>query len=228
MQRKVVALLPMKANSERVRGKNFRMMAGKPLFKWVLDSLLGVSEISQVVINTDARHILAENGLVDTDRVLIRDRKPEICGDFVSMNLVLKDDIENVPADAYVMTHTTNPLLTSTTVKGCLDAYFAGVKSGKNDSLFTVTKHQTRFYKADGTAINHDPNNLIRTQDLDPYFEENSNLFLFSRDSFIKTNARIGKSPLLYEMTKTESVDIDDPETWDIAEALIRFQQSKA
>ncbi|MGE0631067.1 MAG: acylneuraminate cytidylyltransferase family protein [Pseudobdellovibrionaceae bacterium] len=227
MQSKIVALLPMKANSERVRGKNFRMMAGKPLFQWVLDALLGVPSVSKVVINTDARHILAENGLVDSERVLIRDRKPEICGDFVSMNLVLKDDVESVPADAYIMTHTTNPLLTAATVQKCVEAYQAGLKSGKNDSLFTVTKHQTRFYKKDGSPINHDPNNLIRTQDLEPYFEENSNLYLFSRESFIKTNARIGKAPILFEMTKTESVDIDDPETWDIAEALIRFQQSK-
>ena len=114
---RIVALLPMKANSERVKGKNFRLFNGKPLFQWVLDTLLSVEEIDLVVINTDARHILAENGLVDRERVLIRDRKPEICGDFVSMNLVLGDDVANVPADIYLMTHTTNPLMTADTVR---------------------------------------------------------------------------------------------------------------
>lgn len=99
MSKKIVALLPMKANSTRVKGKNFRDFCGKPLFRWILDSLLEVKEIDTVVINTDAREILAENGLVESDRVLIRDRKPEICGDEVSMNLVLADDIENVDAD---------------------------------------------------------------------------------------------------------------------------------
>ena len=83
----------MKANSERVRGKNFREFCGKPLFRWMLDTLLAVEEIDQVIINTDAREILAQNGLIDSDRVTIRDRKPEICGDFVSMNLVIGDDI---------------------------------------------------------------------------------------------------------------------------------------
>ena len=86
---KTVALLPMKANSERVKGKNFREFCGKPLFRWMLDTLLEVDEIDTVVINTDARHILADNGLVDRPRVMIRDRKPEICGDFVSMNRVI-------------------------------------------------------------------------------------------------------------------------------------------
>ncbi len=68
---RIVALLPMKANSERVKGKNFREFCGKPLFRWILDTLLEVEAIDQVIINTDARHILAENGLTETDRVRI-------------------------------------------------------------------------------------------------------------------------------------------------------------
>ena len=81
MAKKVVALLPMKAHSERVKGKNFRDLAGKPLFRWILDELLAVEEFDKIVINTDARHILENNGLIDTDKVLIRDRNPELCGD---------------------------------------------------------------------------------------------------------------------------------------------------
>ena len=83
-QPKIVALLPMKANSVRVKGKNFRNFCGKPLFRWILDTLLKIQEIDQIIINT-MRKILAENGLVDTDRITIRDRKQEICGDHVSM-----------------------------------------------------------------------------------------------------------------------------------------------
>ena len=108
---KIVALLPMKANSERVKGKNFREFCGKPLFRWVLDTLLSVSEIDLIVINTDARNVLAEKGLYENDRILIRDRNTKICGDMVSMNSVIQDDIENIEADTYLMTHTTNPLL---------------------------------------------------------------------------------------------------------------------
>ena len=105
MKNKVVALLPMKANSERVKGKNFKLLAGKPLFQWILDALLSDESIDQVVINTDAKSILLENGLQESNRVVIRERKPELCGDLVSMNLILADDIENVPADTYLMTH---------------------------------------------------------------------------------------------------------------------------
>jgi CMP-N-acetylneuraminic acid synthetase len=224
---RIVALLPMKAHSERVKNKNFRQFAGKPLFRWILDTLLELEEVAQVVINTDARDVLAQNGLVSGGRVLIRDRKPELCGDFVSMNLVLADDVANVDADAYVMTHTTNPLLGAATIRRGIEAYLAARTSDVADSLFAVNKVQTRFYRADASAVNHDPDNLIRTQDLEPWFEENSNLYIFSRESFTKTKARIGRRPILFETPRMESADIDDQDGWMLAELLAsRAQQS--
>lgn len=220
---KIIALLPMKANSERVKGKNFRDFCGKPLFRWILDTLLDVQEIDQILINTDARHILAENGLTDTDRITIRDRKPEICGDLVSMNLVLADDVANVPADIYLMTHTTNPLMSADSIRKALAAFQKAQAAGKADSLFTVDKVQTRFYRADCSPVNHDPDNLIPTQHLEPWFEENSNLYLFTRESFAKTNARIGKLPMMYEGPFFESIDIDTPADWDFAVVAARY-----
>jgi CMP-N-acetylneuraminic acid synthetase len=218
MKKKVVALLPMKANSERVKGKNFKLLAGKPLFQWVLDALLSNENIDQVVINTDAKYILLENGLKESSRVLIRERKAELCGDMVSMNLILADDIENVPADTYLMTHTTNPLITGNTISNALNNYHDNLAS--YDSLFSVNKIQTRFYREDMSAVNHDPDNLIRTQDLEPWFEENSCLFIFSAKSFASTNARIGTKPMMYITPALESVDIDEPEDWVMASAL--------
>lgn len=226
--KRTVALLPMKANSERVRGKNFRLFNGKPLFRWILDTLLAVDAVDQVIINTDARGILADNGLVDSDRVCIRDRKPEICGDMVSMNLIIKDDLQHVAADTYLMTHTTNPLLSTATVAGAIAAYEQGVSAGTCDSLFTVNRIQTRFYRADASPINHDPSRLLRTQDLEPWFEENSNLYVFSAASFAASNARIGQKPLMFEMGRSESVDIDDQESWQMAEALSRYFSESA
>ncbi len=218
----------MKANSERVKGKNFRDFNGKPLFRWILDTLLEVDEIDQVVINTDARRILEDNDLTDSDRVLIRDRKPEICGDFVSMNKVLADDISAVAADTYVMTHTTNPLLSAATIRSALQAFAAARSEGRADSLFTVDKVQTRFYRADCSAVNHDPDNLIRTQDLEPWFEENSNLYLFSRESFATTRARIGRKPMMFEGPRFESIDIDDQEDWGFAVIAARYLQDRS
>jgi len=222
--KRLTALLPMKAHSARVTSKNFRMIAGKPLFRWILDALCATPEIDQVVINTDARGILADNGLKNGDyagKALIRDRKPEICGDFVSMNLVLADDIANVASDYYLMTHTTNPLLRIETIRRMIAEFVSAEASGKADSLFSVTRRQTRFYAPDGAPINHDPKNLVRTQDLPPYLEENSVCYLFTATSFAKTDARIGEKPILFETPRLESVDIDEQSDWFMAESLL-------
>ena len=222
MSRRIVALLPMKAHSERVPGKNFRPLAGKPLVRWILDALLEVDVINEVVINTDARELLEEIGVLDSDRVSIRDRKSELCGDMVSMNLILEDDIAATDADLYLMTHTTNPLISAATIRTalhCIDV------NDEADSLFSVNRTQTRFYRGDGEAVNHDPDNLIRTQDLEPWFEENSCLYLFTKGSFAETGARIGKHPMMYETLPLESLDIDEQHDWFVGEAVLEKRE---
>lgn len=210
----------MKGHSARVPGKNFRSFAGKPLVRWILDTLLEIPEIELVAINTDARAILEDLGIGRLPRVLIRDRRQEICGDMVSMNRVIEDDLAAIDSDVYLMTHTTNPLLEAATIREAVSALDTARAEGRADSLFTVNRFQTRFYDAAGRPLNHDPNNLVRTQDLEPWYEENSNLYLFTKESFSRTNARIGRQPLMFATPPAESLDIDDMAGWDMAEAL--------
>lgn len=224
---KIVALVPMKANSERVKGKNFRDFCGKPLFRWILDTLESLNEIDKIVINTDARDILYKHNLIDSSKILIRDRKDEICGDLVSMNKVIQDDVSNIDADFYVMTHTTNPLLSHNSIKRAIAIFKEALAKKKADSLFTVTKFQERLYDSEVHAINHDPKNLIRTQDLNPLFIENSNLYLFTNDSFRKTNARIGTNPMILETDQRESIDIDTAHDWELAEIMVEYYKRK-
>ncbi len=216
----IVALLPMKAHSERVTGKNFKPFAGKPLFSWVLTTLLSIDEIEKVVINTDAVELLASYPECDNPRVQLRSRKKELQGDFTSMNLIIEDDLNNISSDLYLMTHTTNPLLGTNTIKRALSQYKKSATKENADSLFSVNRYQTRFYRLNGEAINHNPDELIRTQDLEPWYEENSNLYMFTKESFAATQARIGQNPVLFETPLIESVDIDNPETWELAELL--------
>ncbi|MEM9365552.1 MAG: acylneuraminate cytidylyltransferase family protein [Planctomycetota bacterium] len=218
----LVALLPMKAHSERIAGKNFRTFAGRPLFQWILDTLLQIDAVEKVIINTDAREILASHGLTDNDRVLIRDRADAICGGDVSMNRVLEDDLRAIDASTYLMTHTTNPLLSPQTLRRGIEAFRENRERGEADSLFSVSRFQSRFYDAHGKAVNHDPAKLLRTQDLPPLYEENSNLYLFSRASFETTDARIGSRPMLFETPFMESFDIDDADGWDLAELVAK------
>lgn len=223
---KIVALLPMKAHSQRVEGKNFRELYGKPLFHWILDTLLSVAEIDTIIINTDAEEILSDQELLSSERIKVRVRPLHLCGDSVSMNLIIADDISRFPADIYLMTHTTNPLLSANTIQRALSSFLHAQAEYQADSLFTVNRIQTRFYRKDGSPVNHNPKNLIPTQELETWYEENSNLYLFTSDSFAVSDARIGLHPLLFETPQLESIDIDYPEDWQLAEALIRYKYS--
>lgn len=216
----IVALLPIKAYSERIESKNFRLFNEKPLFRWVLDSLFEVENIEQVVINTDAVEILDNKSLRTDDRVVIRARSPELCGDSININKVLADDISNIPAELYVMTHVTNPLLRSDTIKIMLNEFEKEKKKKNIDSLFTVNKFQSRFYNSEVEPINHDPAFLMRTQDMQPLFEENSMFYIFTSDSFKKTGSRIGEAPMMYETPSISSFDIDTPDDWSICEII--------
>ena len=218
---KVAALLPMKGISERVPGKNLKFFNGKPLYHWVLNTLLSSEKISTVYINTDCEKITQDVMYNFKERVCIINRPKELQGNYVSMNKIIEHDISKIDSVYFLQTHSTNPLLTKKSLENAIEKYFENLDEGKSDSLFTVTKVQKRFYTSDFKPLNHDPTMLV-TQHLEPIFEENSCLYLFSRDSFFLANNRIGKNPAMFQISQHEAIDIDTPEDFVIAESIIK------
>jgi len=219
MCKRVIAFIPMKCHSERVKDKNIRLFNGKPLFYWIIRTLLKIEQISQIVIDTDCEKIA--NKVKEFFDLTIIMRPKRLRGDFVSVNKLIENVLSIFKDNNYFLqTHTTNPLLSSFTIKNAIDFYFKNLQ--KYDSVFSVTRHQSRFYDHLGNPINHDPKKLIRTQDLKPLYEENSNFYLFSRESFFKNRTRVGKNPFLYEVDKLEAIDIDTEEDFLLAELLMK------
>jgi CMP-N-acetylneuraminic acid synthetase len=171
---KTIGLVPMKGHSERVPGKNLKLFHGKPLFYYVINSLLQSGEVDEVCVNTDSKE-LAGAVLELFPQVRIIDRPEAIQGDFVSMNKIIEHDLEQTDADLYLQSHSTNPLLRAETVAAAVRRFKQLLREGQKDSLFSVTRLQTRLYDKAGEPINHSPSELLRTQDLPPVFEENSN-----------------------------------------------------
>jgi len=221
----IVALVPMKGHSERVPNKNLRPFCGKPLCHWIIHSLQKSHYVKDIVVNTDSQKI-AENIHQNFNGVKIIDRPDEIRGDFVSMNTIIAYDLSQLSGEHFLQTHSTNPLLNTETIDKAIALYFRNL--GTHDSLFTVTRHNARFYWGDGNPINHDPQELIRTQDLPPIFEENSSLYIFSRESFKQSGGkRIGLKPYMFEISKFEAVDIDEEDDFQLAELLCQAKLNK-
>jgi CMP-N-acetylneuraminic acid synthetase len=215
----LAALVPMRHHSQRVPGKNYRLLAGKPLFHYVIETLLAVPEITEIVVDTDSNPVM--DGLRQHfPQVKIIDRPASLRADDVSMNDILIYDTDHVRADFYLQTHSTNPLLKPDTVLRAIQSLITNYPN--YDSLFSVTRLQTRLYDQHGRAINHDPAVLIQTQDLPPVYEENSCLYIFTRENLIQRHHRIGEKPMMFEIDADEAWDIDEELDFAITDFLLR------
>jgi len=181
--------------------------------------------IEFVVIDTDSQ-VIADDAFKNFNRVKIINRPKKLRGDFVPMNDIIAYDLSRLKGKYFLQTHSTNPLLTTETINKAIEQYFKNIE--KCDSLFSVTRLQSRLYGQDGSAINHNPNELLRTQDLSPIFEENSNLYIFSKKSFREAgDKRIGLKPQMFEISKFEAIDIDEPEDFELAKILYKLRGTK-
>ena len=214
---RIVALVPMRHSSERVPGKNYRDLGGKPLYAHVIGTLLASGVVDQVVVDTDSPTV-TEGMATAFPEVLVLERPEHLRAGEVPMNDVILHDISQVEADLYLQTHTTNPLLRPETVWAAVEAF---TSSPEHDSLFTVTPLHTRLWTEHGQPMNHDPKVLLRTQDLPPVYEENSNMYLFSGELIRSTGSRIGGNPLLYPVPAEEAWDIDEEIDWVVVESLL-------
>jgi CMP-N-acetylneuraminic acid synthetase len=222
---RIVALVPMRHHSQRVPGKNYRPMAGRPLYQHILTTLQACPRIDEIVVDTDSPVIQA--GLQERfPQVRILERPQHLRADKISMNEVLAFDTGQVPADFYLQTHSTNPLLQAGTITRAIETFLEQYPA--YDSLFSVTRIQTRLWDPLGRAINHNPAILLQTQDLPPVYEENSCLYIFKRQTLLERLNRIGYRPLMFEISAHEAWDIDDELDFTITEHLLeQFKRSQ-
>ena len=214
----ICALVPMRHHSQRVPGKNYRILAGKPLFHHIIGTLLSVPEITSILVDTDSEPVL--NGLREYFPTVKAINRPQnLRADDIPMNEILLYDTAQVEADFYLQTHSTNPLLKAETISRAIQAFHANYPA--LDSLFSVTRLRTRLYDQHGRAINHDPAVLIQTQDLPPVYEENSCLYIFTRQNLLRRHHRISEKPLMFEIDPEEAWDIDEELDFAICDFLL-------
>jgi CMP-N-acetylneuraminic acid synthetase len=225
MKNKIVALVPMRHDSERVPGKNYRPFNDRPLYHHIISSLLECPLISDILIDTDSPFIL-EDAAKNFPSIHLVERPRHLRGGTVPMNDVLLNCVQHIKADYFLQTHSTNPLLKPETISSAIQKFLDN--NTLYDSLFSVTLVQTRLWNGYTKAINHDPSVLQRTQDLPPVYEENSCLYIFSRKTLEARHNRIGERPLMFEINRNEAWDIDEELDFQIAEFLFNKRRSES
>ncbi|MGB5844830.1 MAG: acylneuraminate cytidylyltransferase family protein [Anaerolineales bacterium] len=216
--KKIVALVPMRHHSQRVKGKNYRTLAGRPLYHHILSTLELCPEIAVIVVDTDSQVVM--DGInEDFPQVQILIRPEHLWAEETPMNDVLLHDTEQIEADFYLQTHSTSPLLSAKTISSAIRTMKQNYPS--YDSLFSVTRRQTRYWDELGRAINHNPAILLQTQDLPPVYEENSCLYIFTRETLELQRNRIGLRPLMFEIDAAEAWDIDEEIDFKIVDLLM-------
>lgn len=205
---KTVAFVPIKLNSQRVKGKNILPLGGHPVLWHIFNALLhaeGIDEIYCYCSDEAVCQYLPEG-------VIFLKRDPELDGNLVKGMQIYSRFIEDVDADVYILSHATSPFIKSETISKAVKA----VKEEGYDSAFSAKREQT-FAWYQGKPINYDLNDVPRTQDIEPVFVETSAFFIFEKEIFTKHHRRIGFNPYICETNDIESVDIDEPEDYELA-----------
>ncbi|MDS0526530.1 acylneuraminate cytidylyltransferase family protein [Clostridium sp. SHJSY1] len=212
---RTVAVVPMKLNNERLPQKNTkRFDNGKPLCYYILNTLLKVEGIDQIYVYCSNPKI---KDYIPSGIKYLK-RKESLDTSQTPINEVLKCFAEDVHADIYLMTHATAPFVTAESMQESLEA----VKSENYDSALAVQKVQEFLWK-DGKPFNYDLSNIPRTQDLPVIYSETSGFYIYRKEIILKHNRRIGFKSYLKEVSKIESIDIDEYDDFEIANSIFNM-----
>lgn len=214
------AIIFMKEHSERIKGKNYRILHDKPLFYWIINKLLNTVSILEIIVDTDSKLISDLIHKYFKGCVKVLERPAAICGDSVTGNCLIKNLLTRIDGEHFIQTHSTNPLLSSSAIHNAVIEYrkFMGLRT-----LVGVTEHYAPFYRKGGEPINHNPRVIEQTQKLEPVYQDNSCMYIFSRQQF-ELYGRVGFNPIFYKINKLEAIDIDTEEDWRLAEAVMLSQ----
>ncbi len=207
---KTVAFVPIKLKNQRTPGKNTRKFDdGTPLITLFLKTLIKCDEIDEIYVFCSDEEIVKY--LIPPVKFL---KRPEFLDtDKATANDLITEFMKMVDADVYVMCNCTSPFVTPEHINECCQA----VKSGQCDSSFTAEKLQKLLWKDGGEALNFDPTNVPRTQDLEPLYNETTAAYAFTKDLYNNYHRRIGFKPHITEVKGNECIDIDYPEDFELA-----------
>jgi len=212
--KKTIAIIPIKAFSERVSKKNFRLVNGVPLYEYFLNKLSNVS-FDEIYIDTDSKEVCK---FIKNTSFKYIERLPELANSDANGNDLLNYHASIIDADYYFQLFITSPLLRIQTMNKAINI----LKQDKeHDSIFTANKIYSWFWYQN-KPVNYDPKILPRSQDAVPVVRETTGLYGIKKEALIKNKCRIGTKPYMLFVDDYEAVDLDTEFDFNYFELLIK------
>ena len=209
---KVVAFVPIRLNSKRVVGKNLKMLGGKPLMQYILETLVKVNNIDEVYVYCSSEEVIPYL----PQGVKFLKRSTALDGDETLGKEIYEAFVKDVDADVYMLAHTTSPFIKAGTIENAIYK----VVNGGHDSSFSAQKIQT-FTWFNGKPLNYSLKDIPRTQTIEPVYVETSAFYIFRREVWTEMGQRIGNTPHMAIIDQIEGIDIDYPEDFEFASKVV-------
>ena len=209
---KVVAFVPIRLNSKRVIGKNLKILGGKPLMQYILETLVKVKNIDEVYVYCSSEDVIPYL----PQGVKFLKRSTALDGDETLGKEIYEAFVKDVDADVYMLAHTTSPFIKVETIENAIDK----VVNGGHDSSFSAQKIQT-FTWYNGAPLNYSLKEIPRTQTIEPVYVETSAFYIFRREVWTVLGQRIGNTPHMAIIDQIEGIDIDYPEDFEFASKVV-------
>jgi CMP-N-acetylneuraminic acid synthetase len=227
--------LPCRAGSTRVPGKNTRPFAGDPggLLAIKLQQLSYLRGIDTVVVDSNDLAVLeraraSQRSWPNNSELRIVERPDHLGRADTTTDALIRYAFETVREDIVLWTHVTSPLVGPGVYQAALETYH-GRDTRAFDSLMAVTVLQTFLWNDTGPMnYSRTVTRWPRTQDLPPVYEVNSAVFLIDAALGRQLGDRVGNSPLLFPLDKVTAIDVDDHESFRLAETAMMAQMAAA
>ena len=217
---KIVAIVPIKLKSKRLKNKNFKKINGRPLYKYLLDKLK-FTNFDEIYVDSNSPEIEEYCKLKNYKFIK---RLPKLALDNANGNDLLNYHSKIINADIYFQLFITAPLLKIKTINNCIEKI---KKSKKYDSILTSKSVQTWFWYK-GKPVNYDPKILPRSQDADPLVFETTGLYGIRKKTLLSKKARIGNKPYFYEVSDEEAIDLDNLKDFRYLEYYVKHNLRSA
>ncbi|MFK7810820.1 MAG: HAD hydrolase-like protein [Saprospiraceae bacterium] len=213
------AFVPARCGSKSIEMKNIKSFCGKPLLYWNLLALENTESVKEIYVATDCDTIEKVVLGFGFKKTKVYRRKEENAADHSSTESVMLEFINQKnwdDDDHLILVQATSPLTQSTDFKSAIK------KMENADSLLTCVRLKRFYWNSDGTPLNYDFKNRPRRQDFDGILMENGAFYINSIKNILKNENRLSGKIAVYEMPEYTAVELDEPDDWFIAEAMMR------